>query len=378
MHDIDATTLEGETSHEHDESAPLGEGEMMELAEALTEITSEEELDQFLGDLAKRAVGGARRFLATPTGKAIMSGVKAVGKQVLPQLARAGADAIMQGAGDAAEKAVNAVLGNELEPSAEISRKFIDFAHAAIKRAESAPQGAAPVAVAKGAIVEAARRHWPSLLAPRRARADSPFRDADATKLAVELLETTSEEELDMFLGKLVSKAASGLKKFASSSVGKTLISGIKGIAKQALPALAGAAGNFIAPGIGGAIGGKLGSAVAGALEAEEEMFEGGVLGSLGFESEEEAFEHQDEIVERAKRIIHVAGAAAQRVSAAPAGADLRGVVRGALREAVKRYAPDLIEAGPPATSPMERPIESAGARGHWYRRGDRIILVGV
>ncbi|MGV9868705.1 hypothetical protein [Rhodococcus koreensis] len=76
---------------------------------------------------------------------------------------------------------------------------------------------------------------------------EGPFSEVQETELANELLEITSEDELEEFLGKLVS----GVGKFAKSSVGKALGGALKGIAKTVLPMAAGALGNFIVPGAG-------------------------------------------------------------------------------------------------------------------------------
>lgn len=178
------------------------------------------------------------------------------------------------------------------------------------------------------------------------------YQEEEITNLATEMLMLQSEEELDHFFGDLIKKAAGGISRFASSSVGKALTSGLKTVAKAALPTVAGAVGNMIAPGIGGAIGGKLGSMAAGALEAE---------------GEEEAFESDE--IEKAKQIIKVADAATKKVKAAPAGADIREVVRSAIMDAVEEFAPSL-----------KRSCNKCGRsdKGHWYRRGNKIVIVGA
>lgn len=89
-------------------------------------------------------------------------------------------------------------------------------------------------------------------------------------ELAQELLEITNEAELEEFLGKLVRGVARGAGSFMRSSVGKAVGGVLRNVAKTALPMVGSALGSFVAPGIGTALGGKLGSMAAKLLEAEE------------------------------------------------------------------------------------------------------------
>ncbi|MDZ5663458.1 hypothetical protein SFC79_16920 [Nocardioides sp. S-58] len=89
-------------------------------------------------------------------------------------------------------------------------------------------------------------------------------------ELAQELLEITNEAELEEFLGKLVRGVARGASSFMKSGVGKAVGGVLRNVAKTALPMVGSALGSFVAPGLGTAIGGKLGSMAAKLLEAEE------------------------------------------------------------------------------------------------------------
>ena len=84
--------------------------------------------------------------------------------------------------------------------------------------------------------------------------------------LALELLEVSSEADLEQFLGKVfksIGKVAKGLVKGPLGGV-------LKSIAKKALPFIGGALGSFIPiPGVGTALGTALGSAASKALETE-------------------------------------------------------------------------------------------------------------
>jgi hypothetical protein len=61
------------------------------------------------------------------------------------------------------------------------------------------------------------------------------FSEADEMQLAAELLEVTSESELDRFLGGLIMKAGQTVGLFVSSPVGQQLGRFLKGAAKRAL-----------------------------------------------------------------------------------------------------------------------------------------------
>jgi len=93
MHDIDRVRLETQTETEMFEAGPFeaeqfefaeaetpfqpetgevfGETEQMELASEMLEISSEAELDRFLGDLIKRAGQAVGKFVSSPEGSAL-------------------------------------------------------------------------------------------------------------------------------------------------------------------------------------------------------------------------------------------------------------------------------------------------------------------
>ena len=177
---------------------------------------------------------------------------------------------------------------------------------------------------------------------------EGPFSEVDEMELASELLSVSSEEEMDQFLGKLFKKIGKGIKKFVKP-LGKVL----KGIAKKALPVLGGALGSFIPiPGVGTAVGSAVGSA-AGKM----------------FGLELEGMSQEDQEFEVARRVVRFAGDAARIASSAPANANPKAVVTGALTTAAQKHAPGLLRR---RTSPM--PIQ----RGRWARYGRKIVLYGV
>lgn len=175
------------------------------------------------------------------------------------------------------------------------------------------------------------------------ADAESPFTEAEENELAMELLSVSSEDELDQFLGKIFKKVGRGLKK-----IGRPLGRALKGVAKKALPFVGGALGSLIPiPGVGTAVGSALGSAVAKALEAE--------LGEL---------DEADQELEMARRFVRIAGTAAKHADSAGASADPKDAARGAVQRAARKHLPMI-------------GIATRGG-GRWFRRGDRIVVVGA
>jgi uncharacterized protein (DUF697 family) len=201
-------------------------------------------------------------------------------------------------------------------------------------------------------------------------------------ELAQELLEITSEAELEQFLGKLVrsvGKAASG---FIKSPIGKALGGVLRNVAKTALPMVGSAIGSFVAPGIGTALGGKLGSMAGNLLETHE-------LEAMG-EAEAE--------FEAARRYVQWARGTTQNAMRSPYGVNPSTAVRAAAIASARRNAPALLRGRPNWRS--RRPSGGwntgvgtdgwAGASsdgddgsdtgsgepgGRWVRRGSNIIL---
>ena len=191
--------------------------------------------------------------------------------------------------------------------------------------------------------------------------AESPFTEAEEIRLAMELLEVSNEEELDLFLGKLFKGVWKGLKKvgrFVGKAV-RPLGKVFKFIAKKALPFLGGALGSLIpVPGVGTALGSALGKAVGGALEMEfAEM------------------EPEDRELEMARRFVRIAGTAARNVALGSPTADLEEEIRAAVVDAAQQHVPGLAMPGLPADT---RSMVRGRGAGRWYRSGGRIVVTGV
>ena len=159
-------------------------------------------------------------------------------------------------------------------------------------------------------------------------------------ELASELLEVSSEQELEQFLGKLVK----GAGKFLKSGTGKALTGILKNVAKKALPVVGGALGSFVAPGIGTALGSKLGSAASNLFELEYE----------GMSEQELEFEV-------ARRVVRLRRERRPSGVAEPARQHARAVAANAVASAARSHAPGLVRG-----TPM-RGASRNGAR--WPRR---------
>ncbi len=208
MHDIDRTQLEAAAGYElgsfrsdepgpggsgefqetgsFDEYAgqapghesPLGEPREMELAAELLEVSSEEELEQFLGDLIGSAQGALGRFVRSDTGRALggllKNSLKDLTKQALPVVGRAiGQWVSPEGGGEPGARigtAAGSLLGLELEGLSgedrefEVSRQLVRFTSSAVQHAAMAPPGVPGPVAARAAVQRAARTYAPGLL----------------------------------------------------------------------------------------------------------------------------------------------------------------------------------------------------------------------
>ena len=195
------------------------------------------------------------------------------------------------------------------------------------------------------------------------------FNEADQMELASQLLEVTDEQELDQFLGDLLKKATQVVGKVLPSSLTNQLGGMLKGIAKKYLPVAGAALGNIIAPGVGGAVGGQAASQI----------------GSL-FGLELEGLSMEDQEFEVARQFVKLAGDAVNEAAQMPQTGSPPQTAQQALTAAAQQHAPGLLSQGarPNGTSGYQL-YASAQNTGHprrhsgrWYRRGNRIVLLGV
>ncbi len=193
--------------------------------------------------------------------------------------------------------------------------------------------------------------------------------EAMEMQLASELLEVSSEAELEQFLGDLISKVGNIAGKVINSPIGKAVGGVLKGVAKKALPIAGGAIGGYF----GGPLGAQIGSGLANAAGS-----------ALGLEAE--SLEAEDREFEGARQFVRVAADTVANAVSAPPGADPRAVAQSAAIEAANKFAPGLITQGGPGPDgmPGAGPHHHRHHRRHhmhsgrWMRHGKKIVLYGV
>ena len=185
MHDLDRTlrSQESETESYDLESQIFGESESdyedgtyeiseeeeIDLAAELLAVSDEGELDEFFRNLLKKA-----RSVAVP---ALKKYLKPLARKALPFAARAVGGFF----GGPAGAAIGGKLGSYASTlfevdfesmdgevqDLEVARRFVRFASAAANNAAASGNTGDPTAVARKAIVQAAKVHAPGLVRPR-------------------------------------------------------------------------------------------------------------------------------------------------------------------------------------------------------------------
>ena len=166
---------------------PLREEEEMEYAAHLLGVNSEDELEEFLGDLVKSVAKAAGGFIHGPVGRALTGALKSVAQKALPMVGGALGTMIAPGVGTALGSQLGSAVGGmfemeyeaEEEAEFETARRYVQLAAAAAHDAAHAPPDIPPPVVAHQALVSAAERVAPELLpqlagTQRRARAAGP------------------------------------------------------------------------------------------------------------------------------------------------------------------------------------------------------------
>ncbi len=173
-----------------------------------------------------------------------------------------------------------------------------------------------------------------------------PLDEVEEMELAAELLDVSSEDELDQFLGKLFQRAWGGIRKVAAGPFGGL----IKGIAKKALPFVGGALGSFIPiPGVGTALGSALGSAASKLLEVDLE-----------------GMSPQDQEFELARRFVRFANSAAAEAANAPIGTNPNAAAAAAVWNASRQLSSPQVQS---------RQRKQSGG---WLRHGNTVVLFGI
>ncbi len=188
MHDLDRIqmefdseldALESEQFEFHEETdefgevygeSPFSEVEEMELAAELMGVSSEAELDQFIGKLFKK-VGRFVGRVARPLGGVL----KGIAKKALPFVGGAlGSFIPIPGVGTAVGSALGSAVSKALEMEMEgmsledqefeMAKRFVRIAGTAAKQAAQTPPNADPKAVVNTAVINAAKKHVPGLM----------------------------------------------------------------------------------------------------------------------------------------------------------------------------------------------------------------------
>lgn len=139
------------------------------LAADLLDVKSEQEFEYFLGDVISGAANAVGKFISSPTGQALGAGLKDVAKQLLPVAGQALGDYVGGSAGGQIGQTLGSAVAGSFEMASEeqeweAANTFVKIASDAAKNAAQMPQGGDPQAVAKKAIVEAAKIHAPGLV----------------------------------------------------------------------------------------------------------------------------------------------------------------------------------------------------------------------
>ncbi|MES2128215.1 MAG: hypothetical protein V4463_13165 [Pseudomonadota bacterium] len=197
-------------------------------------------------------------------------------------------------------------------------------------------------------------------------------------EFASELLNVTSEQELDRFLGDLIKKVGSFAGKVIRSPVGQAIGGVLKGVAKKALPLAGGALGAYV----GGPLGAKIGSGLASAAGS-----------ALGLEGE---FTGEDREYEGARQFVRLAADTVKKAASAPAASDARQVAQAAALSAARTHAPGLLGRASTAGSCNAMQMQGGGLQptamgmgsgmgmgagrngGRWTRHGNKIVLHGA
>ena len=182
----------------------------------------------------------------------------------------------------------------------------------------------------------------------------SPLTETQEIELASELLEVSSEQELEQFLGKLIGTVGDTIGRFVRSDTGQALGGILKGAAKQALPIVGRAVGQWVSPQRGGKWDARAGRA-AGDL--------------LGLELE--GLSQEDREFETARQFVRFAASASRGALLAPRSVAPRMAATAAVDRAARSYAPGLLSRLPGRSGRLWP------RQGRWVRRGRAIVLYG-
>ena len=150
------------------EGGGLSEEEQMDLASQLMELETEEEFENFLGDVISKGLKAVGGFIDLPTGQAVGSALKDAAKTLLPVAGQAIGGYLGGGPGEQIGGALGSAASNLFEAEAEAEEQeweaanvFVRVALDTINNAADAPRNADPHDVARHAVARAMRKHAP-------------------------------------------------------------------------------------------------------------------------------------------------------------------------------------------------------------------------
>lgn len=156
------------------------EAEEMDLAAELLTVSDEYEMEQFIGNLIKKAGRKIRKFAKSSTGRALGGILKKVAGKALPIVGRAAGTFLGGPAGGAIggklASAAGKAFGLELEGLSpedqefEVARRFVRLAGDAAKKAAQLPGNTPANKAAMMAVKSAAKKHAPGLLSQAQNR----------------------------------------------------------------------------------------------------------------------------------------------------------------------------------------------------------------
>lgn len=171
---LDEYSEEFEEEMEFETDSELVEAE---LASDMLSVTNEEELEEFIGKLFKKAKKAARGFIKSPAGNMLKKYLKGLAKKALP-IAGTALGGMIGGPigaklGNSATQMVGKALGLELEGLSpedkefEVAKGYVRYAKDAINRAASdRRQRYSPRSAARSAMTNAAKKYAPGFLSP--------------------------------------------------------------------------------------------------------------------------------------------------------------------------------------------------------------------
>lgn len=162
-------------SHEYESHETSQEAMEMEMATELLNVSNEQELEQFLGKLVRRAAGAVKSFAKSSAGRAIGGFLKAAAKKALPIVGKAAGTFFGGPLGGMVGGKLGSMASNlfelELEGLSnedkefEYARAFVRYANDAVRRTAYNPNFRfQPRRIARNAAIASARKFAPGLL----------------------------------------------------------------------------------------------------------------------------------------------------------------------------------------------------------------------